>query len=457
MNKLAILDSIVPNYTEKFLSGQFSPEDMPLLEATAKYFTEPLQNIDLSDVYIVACQHLLRPQVKMFTLLIDLGIIPSHISILPKIYSANLTVCTKLKNLGCRIFEEGLVFHSSQSFDDFHNNQCEQVVHKTFQEVPTDAKIIVLDDGGMLIKAFAKSMKSFSNFTGKIYGVEQTASGRNILLNPKEELPFIVTNVASSVEKITIETDYIVRHAIVRIQEYFTQMHILKSANILVLGKGPIGKTLHNHLLEQGYTCSSYDITDGKLKNPIGSYDVIIGATGSNSVAIKDLHQLKTGTHLISVSSSDREFPSVHIRKNSVSGKSTHDTFVYKEKDIHLANGGFPITFKGCEVECLLIEMDVTKMKLLEGVLLHITRETKYETLINNLYEKKMILRMGLFPKIAIVVTFIFCYGGAFYYRFNQKNPSDIYIYLFGLLFCILVFYPDIKQYFFHKRLDKMY
>jgi hypothetical protein len=64
MEKIKILDAIVPNYTEKFLSGQYSLDEMPLLEAVGNLFSSKLEKLDVSHVHIVACQHLLRPQLE---------------------------------------------------------------------------------------------------------------------------------------------------------------------------------------------------------------------------------------------------------------------------------------------------------------------------------------------------------------------------------------------------------
>lgn len=387
MENIQILDAIVPGYTEKFLSGQYGLDEMPLLEAIGNRFAHEMRETDLSNIYIVACQHLLVPQLEMFRLFVKLGIPSSHICILPKVYSANQRILSELKSLGCVTFDGALAFHPSKKFDDFHYQQCETVVEYVSANIPRDAKLIILDDGGMLLKTFAQHKHLVHSFEHGVYGVEQTASGKNILL--KVGLPFMVTSVASSIEKITIETNYIIRHCMTRITEYFHEYGISKQSKLLVLGKGPIGKTLISRLMVEGYDCDGYDISEGSFNGSFGEYDVVIGATGSSSLSIKQLQLLKRGTHLISVSSSDREFPSVHIRNNSIAGEMVRDTFVYKEKGVRLANGGFPITFKGMEVECFPLEMDVTKMKLAEAVFLHILSKTSHDGSVNELYARK--------------------------------------------------------------------
>lgn len=386
MKKTKILDRIIPNYTEKFLSGQFSLEQMPLLEAIGNTFSSTVNPLELNSVYLIACQHMLAPQLEMFRLFIKLGVPVSQITILPKIYSANSGIINELRQLGCTIQDSALEFHPSQSFDSFHLEQCNKLALSVINSAPSHSKIIILDDGGMLISSFAEWTKRLK-LKLNIRAVEQTASGKNILLT--KELPFMVTSVASSIEKIQIETDYIIRHSMVRILEYFTEHKISRTARVLVLGKGPIGTTVSQALKNENYNCSAYDILEGKSPFHMCNFDVIIGATGKNSVSTAMLSKLKSGVNLISISSSDREFPSVHIRNNSISGEKVHDTFVYKTNNVHLANGGFPITFKGNRIECHPFEMDVTKMKLLEAVILQATRKAEIETSINNLYSSK--------------------------------------------------------------------
>jgi hypothetical protein len=204
--------------------------------------------------------------------------------------------------------------------------------------------------------------------------------------------------------------------------------------------------------LNRGYTCDGYDIAEGSFNGVLKAYDVIIGATGSNSLSVAQLGQLKQSTHLISVSSSDREFPSVHIRNNSIHGTQVHDTFVYKENDIHLINGGFPISFKGNEIECYPLEMDVTKMKLTEAILLHIILGTEIITSVNELYghrRLKSYVKLIFYWWIVFGVTLI---GKILWYGVFTNPPVwvSIWFYLVVLLGCI----PAVLHVLYHRRLE---
>ncbi len=452
MENIRILDRIVPGYTEKFLSGRYGLEEMPLLQAVGDRFRRKLASSHREDTYIIACQHLLQPQLEMFKLFISLGIPASHITILPKVYSANPAIVAELKALGCRVVEAALEFKVQESFDAFHRQQCADLVRYAFTHIPETGKLIILDDGGMLLQQFAQS-KDLFYFKKGIYGVEQTASGKNILL--KKRLPFAVTSVASSVEKIEIETNYIIRHSMYRMMEYFAEERIASSAKILVLGKGPIGRTMINSLREKGYACDGYDITDGKMRYQLGDYDVIIGATGSNSVSVCQLGQLKNGCHLVSISSSDREFPATEIRNNSLSGSKPHDTFVYMKNDIHLANGGFPITFKGERIECFPIEMDVTKMKLAEGVFSHCIGQSSYEESINDLYIVRKLPRFKSLLYGAWVFLSVLAIAKIWWLGFTVLPPD--WFKGFMLTGLLLSSYPALWLIQYHKRIEKYF
>lgn len=442
--KLEILEKNLPGYATRFLSGEYKRNEMPLLEAW--YERVFAYNQDFSNVVLVACQHLLEPQLKMFQYFINLGVLAKNILILPKAYSANLVIIQEMKILGCVVFESAMEFNVSESFDSFHQQQCNAICEFTKNHLKESNTLIVLDDGGTLLETFAKRWEEFP----LIYGVEQTSSGKNKLL--KKPLPFLVNSVASSVEKLSIETDYIIRHSFNRIEEYFIENNIEKSIQILIIGKGAIGKTMSYKLQEHGYTCDEYDILDGKMKTHFGIYDVIIGATGFNSLPSEKLQELKKGCHLISISSSDREFPAIGIRKNSISGINIHDTFIHRENDICLANGGFPITFKGMYYECDPVEMDVTIMKLSEAIFEYLLKRKAPNESVNDVFAEKMLTKNYPLISIAsglILIVSLLKIGILGFFSESWLCITTIFILL------ILASIPAIKQLVYWMKLEK--
>jgi hypothetical protein len=432
MEKLSILERIVPGYTERYLAGQYSLEEMPLLDAITKNYEEGLRSIDMSNIYLIACQHMLEPQLRMFQKLIALGFRAQNIFILPKVYSANESIMKSMESLGLTIFRSALDFPLDQSFDLFHQKQCRSVLAFVMQNISHAEKILLLDDGGMLIKTFYSNRAFIKQFKNKAFATEQTASGKNILL--KSELSFLVDSVASSVEKIQIETGYVVRLCSERVREYFASHTIPTTAKVLIKGLGPIGQTLFEDLSSKGYDCIGYDKNQGKFKHSLNSFDVIIGATGDSIVQQKHIPELKRGCHLISVSSSDREFPAPYLRSHANTGSVIHETFWNKEYDVYLANGGFPITFKGNRVECQLLEMDVTKMKLLESILNHIVGTSEIKASVNILYPNLWLKLNMKWIYTWYVAMFLLCVLKISLLGMSKLEPSSIFWYLFVVL-----------------------
>lgn len=440
MEKTEILNWIIPDYSEKLKAGLFDLGEMPLLNTLGQSIIS--KGNDYQNVCIVACQHLLEPQLAMFRWFIKLGIKADNILILPKAYSANKEIIVDLKKLGCFVFEDALNFDGRESFDSFHEKQCSLIRELASKKLNHSGRLVVIDDGGALLKEFSKE-KSFSN----IYGVEQTSSGKNKLLT--KELPFAVNSVASSIEKLSIETDYIIRHSLFRVKSYFSQHGLDKSKKVLVIGKGPIGATMISALLDGGYNCFGYDILDGK-RISFSDFDVIIGATGYQSISYDDLVKLKRGCHLISISSSDREFPSIEIRSNSASGSGIHDDFIHRDTGIYLANGGFPITFKGLRFECYPLEMDVTMMKLMEAVF-----SNNFEASVNSLYADKSLKKhQPIIYWSSLSLALILLFKVTFWGLFDNTIPL---IKIIAFLLLGIACLPAIWQLSYYHRIDRIF
>lgn len=329
-------------------------------ETINPYYSYPLLNsvfslysgkYDLSNTHLIACQHLLEPQLEMFKKLITFGFKPENILVLGKIYSANKEIADELSSLGVKV--KTPVF-SGKSFDIEHSQNCIEV----FNSIPSHIKnIIILDDGAELIKTFVDNNRKV------LFAVEQTSSGFRKLENIITDFPII--NVARSAVKLIQESPIIANICFERIKKYIEQ-NSLNNPSILLVGLGPIGTAVFEILSKNGINIQGFDIKHGHLDlvNKIKELkpDIIIGATGSNIISVDDLELLNSDHifHLISISSSDREFPVYPFRRNN----NVHDDIFYK--NIIFVNNGFPITFKGNRFESTPIEMEKT-MSLLGG------------------------------------------------------------------------------------------
>ena len=72
----------------------------PLLQKVFTHFKT--HQGDVSDSYLVCCQHILEPQLKMFELLIEFGFDPKKILLLGKAYSTNKDILNELRKRGYR-------------------------------------------------------------------------------------------------------------------------------------------------------------------------------------------------------------------------------------------------------------------------------------------------------------------------------------------------------------------
>ena len=229
-----------------------------------------------------------------------------------------------------------------------------------FQNLPKEAKFVVLDDGAELIQTCIDEQRV------PLFAVEQTSSGFRKLEN--QSIPFPVVNVARSATKLVQESPLVARLCFERINEYLLSKNI-NDSSVLVVGLGPVGECIREVFKQNDFIVNGFDIKHGH--NDLVSFiknnkpDVIVGATGSNILTKHDIEQLVSDKplYLVSVSSSDREFPVVDFRTSA----EIHADIVYK--NITFLNNGFPITFKGNRYELTPSEIEKT-ICLLGGAVL---------------------------------------------------------------------------------------
>ncbi|MCB1116624.1 MAG: hypothetical protein KDK71_09155, partial [Chlamydiia bacterium] len=115
---------------------------------------------------------------------------------------------------------------------------------------------------------------------------------------------------------------------------------------------------------DQKYSKSSIrKLTHQKLNE----FELIIGCTGKPSLSEDQIKALRKDTCLVSVSSSDREFRGVFLRKNVDEILNCHqDVF---SKGVYLLNCGFPINFDDAYAEIDIEEFQLTRAILLAGLL----------------------------------------------------------------------------------------
>lgn len=316
--------------------------DLPLL----RFVTQQYEKSNLSDVTIVACQHILGTQLTLFDELTKRGLKAKNFFLIGKSYSTCRNVYRSFEARGVNISPFSLAYNSHISFDEQFERQIAFFFSDAMQRVGSASKLIIVDEGGYLTFVANKL------FGCKLYqatGIEQTSSGYNRIANLQLEFPII--NVARSLAKLQVESVFIAALAAQRIRQYFARAHIA-TPRILIVGQGAVGLQLQRALGSK-YSVATFDVAQFKsqLKAPLqqhlSKFNVIVGATGYTVLGLDDLRKLSKDTHLISVSSSDREFPAVFLRRRFPASSNPH--VCVSSQGVHLVNGGFPINFDGSD------------------------------------------------------------------------------------------------------------
>ncbi len=387
-----------------------TPWHYPLLQQLASVY----EGANLGNVLLLACQHLLEPQLQMFKHLINFGLKPSNCLIAGKNYSTNDDVMKELYQLGCFVAPCSNMFNPRRPFDEWFESCLFSYLDDKLRgrDLEKFDKIIVLDDGGFM-HAYAHSRLSHLD---NVIGIEQTSSGFHKIQALGVKFESIA--VARCYQKQQYESPFIGR-ALSEFIAHDLKTHTQSNSKALVFGMGRIGsltagnlnihkgvktfvtdtQPLGSHNLMRSYGANQILVMQGKyLKHDeamkrIGEFDIIIGATGSNLFAPDMIESLHPKVRLISASSSDREFPSARFRQR---GGSVHDTFTLEERS--LANGGFPINFRGQRNEmppwqieftmCLL--MGYMLDKLHGGVPLYMSIGQAREMWINTAHDHKL-------------------------------------------------------------------
>jgi S-adenosylhomocysteine hydrolase len=328
-----------------------------LLEQVSELYADA----SLENVLLLACQHLLDPQKRMFELLFKAGLKPQNCIIVGKNYSTNQGVLEELTEMGCVIAPFSAHFEPQRLFNEWFEEQLYTFLKQVMsvRQLESYHKVIVLDDGGHMHCMVNRLVNDCSN----IVGIEQTSSGHNRI--QKAGIRFPTISVAQSYHKQLFESPLIGRNGYERIIRHIERRG-KGDPNMLVIGLGAIGRQTAGQLfLLHGLRGSVTDLRVGDSRimehsavqllnirdriipateamRRLSEFDVIVGATGSPVLTEEDVERIHPEVSLVSMSSSDNEFPPLPFRR--ADGKLHEDYYLGKRC---LVNGGFPITFYG--------------------------------------------------------------------------------------------------------------
>lgn len=315
-------------------------DKLRLLEFTKTFFKDAC----FDNILIVCIQHLLPTTYDLFETLCEMGVVPEHLFVLGKCYSSDPQVVKKLREVDVQVDPNSEAYNSHLCFDEQFDGFVEAFLSRVQSKVDFASfeKVVILDDGGHLLEVVAKLELDYSNFVG----IEQTSAGFN--RTKHLGISFPIVNLARAWAKIQYETPMIIETCLKSFEAFLANE--AKGRKTLLFGNGVIGSRIQKKF-HSSHELSVFDLDPGKsqitadqLPDVISSSDLILGSTGATSLS-KEMHELlKPTVTLASLSSSDREFDAVHLRKKLPTRYSCYEDL--KIGGITLLNSGFPINFR---------------------------------------------------------------------------------------------------------------
>jgi len=315
-------------------------EQKTLIDLSIELFDQT----DLNGVYLLGAQHILPSTFEMIKALIDIGLTKENISLIGKCYSTNPKTFQKMRSSQIDVCSSSVLYDPSKLYKKLYQKNLLQFMIDRLSkiEIKKTRKIIVLDDGGQLIKLI-----QHNPIRNKIpiVGIEQTTSGYELLKTNPINIPII--NVARSELKIIHESPIIGRIVVNKLIS-FIEKYSLDVSKILIIGNGSIGSSIGNQL-KYLFEVDFFDINPDKtnislntFSKELEKYDVIIGATGSNTIKLDQISNLNKPI-LVSASSYDSEFDIINERVKYNKNEGCHEDI--KTPHYFLLNSGFPINF----------------------------------------------------------------------------------------------------------------
>ena len=333
---------------------------LPLIEEVAS-----LHQVDLSDVHLIACQHLMPSTHLMLRSLFDRGLKPSHVALIGKCYSNCPSVINRMIDDGIDVCHASTYYDYNRPFNEVLIQSLHDFIERQRRTWKPQQKIIILDDGGELLVAANQLLVDFPNKVG----IEQTSAGHHRI--KQKNINFPIINVARSQTKLSLESPMVAESQKKQIMALLKQQNH-KVKNALIIGNGAMGNAIFAALKNEfSLVLSDQDVQRCEVVTGtvcLSDFDLIIGATGSTVVSQQQHAELKPGTILISGSSADSEFDAVHLRRQSKQySTNCHQDII--SNGIILANSGFPINFRGQDEDCVsLSQIQITFALLYHGV-----------------------------------------------------------------------------------------
>ncbi len=281
---------------------------------------------------VIGVQHLLGSTGGLARALAASGIAPEAISFMGKGYSQHPAVVDELTAEGFRISSVPFMNLSDGRAAMITDPMLEGYLAHELSLAGPDAKFLVIDDGGRLIKLIHERHPELAS---RCVGVEQTRKGIFELERVALKMPVI--NVAESWAKLKLESPMIGRSVAISIDR---KVGALAAAgadpgrDVVLLGYGAVGREVAATLRARGYRVSVFDpkpdaqaraARDGlrrhaTLDAALAEGHLVVSATGTTTIGPHNVDRLPDGAVLINTASGDSEIAPELMAYRSGSG-----------------------------------------------------------------------------------------------------------------------------------------
>lgn len=353
------------------------PADQPVL----RQLVEGIGKSRFQDAEFVCVQHMLGVQVPFYEICASIGMNPDRTTIIGTPYTSNRTVRDVLRDKGWDARRVPL------DLGVWKEEVRSALYERLRSALESGRRVVVLDDGGIVTKLLGED-PFLRDHAEKFTIVEQTRRG--ITVAEESPLRTALTNVAQSLTKVLVEGPII---GDILQQKLMTRLERLgiksvKGMRIGVIGKGAIGNPLIEELKRMGAVVTGWDTDRDKLSPEekrlseaefFGGQELILGATGMESMGPEQLAMIKSGTIIGSCSSKLVEIDMGHVSASAENGgikevdsESFPPSVEYTLKDgrkITVLAQGYPLNFDGSVNTTDPDLIQVTRALLLLGLL----------------------------------------------------------------------------------------
>ena len=330
--------------------------------------------------------HLLATSYPLALALREAGVSRGDFQIVGTPYGSNPAVVESLREMG---FEIRVPTLDPAAYEKQVELALNEMVKRHRENQKT---ILVMDDGGLVARLLAKHPKRYRSISGNIKIVEQTTRG--ITEAETAGVAHPIVDVARSQSKKR-EAKYIGPAVARKVSQALSRYgkQVAKKNAVIMGGGGWVGRHVAEALRDAGAKVTVVEtssvrraamkrrgfdvVSDSGKRSALKKADIVIGASGKQSLSYADLQGLKDGVAIASASSKRLEFEmdtlSKHAKRKTVASSNPLVRLPSAEyqlggKSILAIGDGWPVNFDGDVEDINPEEIQLTRAVMLLGL-----------------------------------------------------------------------------------------